>query len=84
MKINKINDIMAKNDITELPTSIVEIKSIVTYQGESLESVVKFNVDSLAQLVQSSGGEAANKSLKTITDQLYTKTSDNLKLLINK
>lgn len=75
---------MAKNEISELPTSVVEIKSIVSYKGESLESVVRFDVDALAKLVQTNGGEAANKSLKTVTDQLYAKTNDNIKTLINK
>ena len=79
-----INDNMAKNEISELPTSVVEIKSIVTHKGESLESVVRFDVDALAKLVQTNGGEAANKSLKTVTDQLYSKTNDNIKSLINK
>lgn len=82
--MNKINDNMAKNEISELPTSVVEIKSIVSYKGESLESVVRFDVDALAKLVQTNGGEAANKSLKTVTDQLYVKTNDNIKTLINK
>jgi len=82
--MNKINDNMAKNEISELPTSVVEIKSIVSYKGESLESVVRFDVDALAKLVQTNGGEAANKSLKTVTDQLYAKTNDNIKTLINK
>lgn len=84
MIMNKINDNMAKNEISELPTSVVEIKSIVSYKGESLESVVRFDVDALAKLVQTNGGEAANKSLKTVTDQLYAKTNDNIKTLINK
>ena len=84
MIMNKINDSMAKNEISELPTSVVEIKSIVSYKGESLESVVRFDVDALAKLVQTNGGEAANKSLKTVTDQLYAKTNDNIKTLINK
>lgn len=75
---------MAKNETPELPTSVVEIKSIVTYKGESLESVVRFDVDALAKLVQTNGGEAANKSLKSVTDQLYSKTNDNIKTLINK
>lgn len=75
---------MAKNETPSLPASVVEIKSVVTYKGESLESVVRFDVDALAKLVQSHGGEAANKSLKSVTDQLYMKTSDNIKQLINK
>lgn len=75
---------MAKNENSNLPTSVVEIKSVVTYKGESLESVVRFDVDALAKLVQTNGGESANKSLKSVTDQLYTKTNDNIKTLINK
>jgi len=75
---------MAKNETSTLPTSVVEIKSVVTYKGESLESVVRFDVDALAKLVQTNGGEAANKSLKSVTDQLYSKTNDNVKQLINK
>jgi hypothetical protein len=82
--MSKINDDMAKNEISEPETSVVEIKTTVTYKGESLESVVRFDVEALTKLVQTNGGEAANKSLKAVTDQLYSKTNDNIKQLINK
>jgi len=75
---------MAKNETSEIPTSVVEIKTTATYKGESLESVVRFDVEALTKLVQTNGGEAANKSLKAVTDQLYSKTNDNIKQLINK
>jgi hypothetical protein len=82
--MSKINDDMAKNETSEIPTSVVEIKTTATYKGESLESVVRFDVEALTKLVQTNGGEAANKSLKAVTDQLYSKTNDNIKQLINK
>lgn len=75
---------MSKTE-TNLPSgTVAEIKTTVSYNGESLESVIRFNVSDLANLVQTQGGEAANKSLKTLTDQIYAKTNDNLKQLINK
>lgn len=75
---------MSKPEITSLPSTVAEIKTIVSYNGNALESIIRFDVSDLAKMVQNQGGEAANKSLKTLTDQLYTKTNDNLKQLINK
>lgn len=75
---------MAKEQNNELPASVVEMTTTVLYKGEKLQAVVRFNVEDLAKLVQTQGPEAANKSMKTLTDQLYSKTNDNLKELVNK
>jgi len=79
-----INEIMAKEQPSTVPHSVVEINTTVEYQGEKLQSVIRFNVEELAQIVKNKGAEAANKSMKTLTDQIYAKTSENLKQLINK
>ena len=75
---------MSKEQINDLPETVVEMATTVTYKGEKLQATIRFDVNNLAQLVKSKGPEAANNSMKTLTEQLYSKTNENLKQLINK
>lgn len=74
---------MPKEPTTQLPATVVEITTTVSYKDQKLQAAVRFDVNDLAKLVQQHGPESANTSIKTITDQLYNKTNDNIKQLIN-
>lgn len=75
---------MAKQQTTALENNIVEVKTVVTYKGESLESALRINADDITNQLMSTGAEATNKSIASALQALYTKTNDNFKDIVNK
>ena len=49
-----------------------------------MNTAVRLNIDEIAQHVKAKGGEAASKSIADITSKLYSKTSENIRELLNK
>lgn len=75
---------MATNQNKQLHNNIIEVKTSVTYKGETLESAVRINSDDVTNKILNEGPESANKSIATVLQSLYAKTNDNFKAVVNK
>lgn len=76
---------MAKNIIpSELPAHIVEIKSVITYKGEVVESAFRLDVNDIAKIASAKGAKAVNDQIGSVMQAFLNKANDNLKSILNK
>ena len=68
----------------DVDNSFIEITTTVKRGDQQVNTAVRLNIDEIAQHVKAKGGEAASKSIADITSKLYSKTSENIRELLNK
>lgn len=67
-----------------LPEDVIEITTSVARGSEKLESKVRINVTDLANLVRTSGQQAANDSIGKLMKTVVDKINESFKTLVNK
>ena len=75
---------MSTNQTKTLHNNIIEVKTSVTYKGETLESAVRIDSDDVTNKILKEGPDVTNKSIAAVLQSLYTKTNDNFKAVVNK
>lgn len=76
---------MAKPQTEKLEeSSIIDLKTTVSYKGESRDAHIRIDANDIAKLTASKGGKIANESIAKIIKGLYDKTNENFKELVNK
>jgi len=65
------------------PDSTVTIKTTVTYNEKSYDTLIKIDAKDIVNLIKNRGAVIANKAIQDITGNLYRSTNEKIKEAIN-